>query len=71
MIIKIGDRVIAHKMATDSFYKQVIGKVMYIRNGYVGIDADLVSDLWSLTGEFKLRDVPVSTSAHESVVTLF
>lgn len=45
--IKLGDKVKAIKMADDSFYKQVIGTVEYIRNGFVGIKATIVMDKWS------------------------
>lgn len=46
-MIELGDRVIADKMPDDSHFKQVIGTVVYIRNGYVGISADMVKDRWS------------------------
>lgn len=48
-------------MAADSFYKQVIGKVSYVRNGFVGINATLVMDKWST--EFETHPSQCGTSA--------
>lgn len=69
-MIKIGDRVKANKMSSDSFYKQVIGNVTYIRNGFVGISATSVLDKWCTDGKFTQRD-NLSVAAKESDVVLF
>lgn len=47
--MEIGTRVIATRMATDSFYKQVIGTLTGIKNGFAEIEADTVMDKWSTT----------------------
>ena len=47
MSVQIGQRVKAVRMAKDSFYRQVIGTVTAIRNGYAQIEADTVMDRWS------------------------
>lgn len=41
----------ARRMASDSFYRQVIGKVAGVRNGHVSINATLVMSKWSNTFE--------------------
>jgi hypothetical protein len=46
MNLGIGQEVIATKMASDSFYKQVRGTVTGIRNGFVEIKATKVISKW-------------------------
>jgi len=47
MNIQVGGKVKAVKMASDSFYKQVIGSVTEIRNGFASIQTTEVMDKWS------------------------
>lgn len=54
--MEIGTKVLATKMAQDSFYKQVAGTVEYVRNGYVGIRATMVMSKW----DKKLQPHPTS-----------
>jgi hypothetical protein len=68
-MIKVGDRVRANKMSEDSFYAQVIGTVIYIRNGFVGISADSVMDKWCKDKVFTYRD-NISVAAKESDVVV-
>jgi hypothetical protein len=49
--IRLGSRVKAVRMAPDSFYRQVIGTVTDIRNGYVEIDATEVMSKWDRSFE--------------------
>jgi len=65
--MKIGDRVHAHRMASDSFYKQVIGTLVDVKNGYAVIDADTVMDRWSMS--FDRHPSNCRTSARLSDVT--
>lgn len=44
---KTGQKVKATKMESDSFYKQVIGTVQTVKNGFVEIKATEVMDKWS------------------------
>lgn len=46
-MIKTGDRILAKKMADDSFYLQAEGIVTEIRNGFVKFQADYVKDRYS------------------------
>jgi hypothetical protein len=41
----------------------VIGEVEYIRNGFVGIRANMVMSKWSDDGVFTIRDIPLSIAA--------
>jgi len=59
--IEIGSKVKAVRMAQDSFYKQVIGTVTDIRNGYVHIRATQVMDKWSK--RFEAHPTSCATSA--------
>ena len=68
-MFKYGDIVRATKMPSDSFYKQVVGTVLYIRNGYVGISATAVLDKWNIDGIFSHRD-NLSVAAKECDVIL-
>jgi hypothetical protein len=54
--MEIGTKVMATKMAQDSFYRQVFGTVEYVRNGYVGIRATMVMSKW----DNKLKPPPTS-----------
>lgn len=58
---KIGQNIIANKMASDSFYKKVIGTVTSVRNGFVQIDATIVMSKWE--NEFKKHPTSCATSA--------
>ena len=65
----VGTKVKATRMGQDSFYKQVIGTVKYVRNGFVGIDATLVMSRWSKT--FEPHPTSCATSARiEDVVVV-
>ena len=67
MNIQIGSRVKAVKMAEDSFYRQVIGTVTGIRNGFVQIDATEVMTKWDR--HFEQHPTSCATSARiENVV---
>ncbi len=61
-MIKVGDKVKAVRLPSDSCYHQVVGEVEYIRNGYVGIKANSVMSKWSDDGTFKSRDNPLSVA---------
>lgn len=67
MSIAIGQEVIAIKMASDSFYKQVRGVVTGVRNGFVQIQATKVISKWS--NEWDDHPTSCATSARlENVV---
>ena len=67
--MEIGTKVLATKMATDSFYKQVAGTVDYVRNGRVGIIATMVMSKWD--NEMQPHPTSCRTSARiEDVVAL-
>ncbi len=65
----VGQRVLAKKMAHDSFYKQVEGIVTEIKNGFVHIKADTVMSKWD--NAFEKHPTFCSTSARiENVVAV-
>ena len=66
--IKIGDSVLAVKMPEDSFYKQVIGIITDIRNGFAYIDATIVMDKWS--DKFEEHPTKCSTSTKIENITI-
>jgi len=67
--MQVGQRVEAVKMASDSFYKKVIGTVTKIENGFVSIDADIVMSKWD--DEYQKHPTFCSTAARiENVVAL-
>ena len=51
----------ARRMASDSFYRQVIGKVAGVHNGHVSINATFVMSKWSK--EFEAHPTSCLTSA--------
>ncbi len=61
MQIEIGTRVHATRMANDSFYKQVIGTLVEIKNGFAVIKADRVMDKCSTA--FEAHPSTCTTSA--------
>lgn len=66
--IEVGAKVKAIRMSQDSFYKQVIGTVKYVRNGFVGIDATLVMSRWD--NKFEPHPTSCATSAKIQDVVL-
>ena len=66
--IKIGDKVLAVKMPEDSFYKQVIGTVTAIKNGFASIDATMV--LAKNTNKFEEHPTKCSTSTKLENITI-
>lgn len=66
--IKIGDSVLANKMSEDSFYKQVIGTVTAIKNGFASIDATMV--LAKGADKFEEHPTKCSTSTKIENITI-
>ena len=53
MTIEINDRIICKKMPDLSNFKQVIGKVVHKRNGFLVIEVESVISVWANQDEIR------------------